>query len=551
MFLNAAEKDDGPTGLDWREAGVYSQASGCQKTNSGLYGMTGRTADLSVADYEKGGSVSKLSLWKRISYVCALCAVAPIASPAQTFTSLVSFNGTDGSDPFAGPLAQGFDGNLYGTAVYGPTLCDFDTGTVGCGTVFKLTTDGTLTAIYDFSYTQWSPQAGLVLGTDGNFYGTTTLGGDLSQDQCTDDLGDNVGCGTVFKITSEGELTTLHSFDYTDGANPQAELLLAADGNFYGTTLNGGANGYGTIFEITPGGNLTTLHSFGVSDGSNPATALVEDINGNFYGTAGGGAYGWGTVFKLAPGGTLTTLYNFCPQPGCSDGSFPNGLVRAADGNFYGTAGAGGTSAFCTDTGGCGTIFKITPAGALTTLYNFCSLHKCADGDGPSAGLAEGTDGNFYGTTIEGGSGGCSSTSFCGTVFKVTPGGVLTTLHSFDVTDGSTPQGSLVQSTDGRLYGTTSNGGTYRDGTAFRESVGLSPFVEPVPTSGKVGAEVVILGTDLKGATSVTFNSTAATFTVVSNSAITTTVPNGATTGKIQVTTPGGNLTSNLKFRVP
>jgi uncharacterized repeat protein (TIGR03803 family) len=521
----------------------------CGRRISGSYPSC--CADILRLNCDKGGSVSKLSLWKRISFVCAFCAATAIASPAQTFTSLVSFNGTDGSVPFTGPLVQGFDGNLYGTTLYGPTLCDYDTGTVGCGTVFKLSSAGALTTIYDFNYTQWSPEAGLVLGTDGNFYGTTFLGGDLSQDQCTDDLGDNVGCGTVFKITSEGKLTTLHSFDYTDGANPKAGLLLAADGNFYGTTLNGGTNGYGTIFEITPSGNLITLHSFDMSDGSSPYTALVEDSNGNFYGTADGGANGYGTVFKLAPDGTLTTLYNFCSQTGCSDGSFPNGLVQAADGNFYSTAAAGGTSTFCTGTGGCGTVFRITPAGSLTTLYNFCSLNECADGDGPSAALAEGTDGSFYGTTIDGGSGGCSSTSFCGTVFKVTPEGALTTLHSFDVTDGSTPQGSLVQSTDGRLYGTTSSGGTYRDGTAFRQSVGLSPFVESVPTSGKVGATVVVLGTDLKGATSVTFNGTAATFTVVKNSAITTTVPDGATTGKIQVTTPAGTLTSNVKFRVP
>jgi len=187
----------------------------------------------------------------------------------------------------------------------------------------------------------------------------------------------------------------------------------------------------------------------------------------------------------------------------------------------------------------------------VTTLYNFCSLSGCADGSLPIARLAVGTDENLYGTTSDGGSGtGCSSTSFCGTIFKLTPAGVLTTLHSFDMTDGSDPEGRLVQATDGKFYGTTAGGGSYHDGTVFRLSVGLSPFVEPVPTSGKVGAAVVILGNNLNGTTRVTFNGTTTVFAVVSSSEITTTVPKGATSGKIQVTTPSGTLTSNVKFRV-
>ncbi|HEV2383243.1 MAG TPA: choice-of-anchor tandem repeat GloVer-containing protein [Terriglobia bacterium] len=232
--------------------------------------------------------MSKPSLWKRLSSVCALCAVAAIASPAQTFTSLVSFNVTDGALPYYGPLAQGFDGNLYGTTASGQLNCFYDKGRTGCGTAFKITTAGALTTIYNFSSAQWEPEAGLVLGTDGSFYGTTCLGGDLSQSQCIDDLGNDVGCGTVFKITSQGKLTSLHNFEYTDGANPASELVQATNGNFYGTANNGGANFYGTIFEITPSGNLTSLHSFDFNDGAFPS-ALVEDSNGNFYGTTTSG----------------------------------------------------------------------------------------------------------------------------------------------------------------------------------------------------------------------------------------------------------------------
>jgi len=148
------------------------------------------------------------------------------------------------------------------------------------------------------------------------------------------------------------------------------------------------------------------------------------------------------------------------------------------------------------------------------------------------------------GTTIYGG-----GNNF-GTVFRITSGGVLTTLHSFNSTDGTGPYGGLVQATNGKLYGTTSEGGTNNDGTLFSLAVGLGPFVETLPTSGKVGAKVMILGSHLTGATAVTFNGTAATFTVVSSTAINAAVPTGATTGKVQVTTPSGTLMSNVVFRI-
>jgi uncharacterized repeat protein (TIGR03803 family) len=337
-----------------------------------------------------------------------------------------------------------------------------------------------------------------------------------------------------------------------DGYYSEAGLIQASNGDFYGTTTFGGAGGVGTVFRITPGGKLTTLYSFcsqsNCTDGEYPEAGLVQATNGNFYGTTygGGGANGRGTVFKITPGGTLTTLYSFCPQSGCPDGGSPQaGLIQATNGSFYGTTFAGGAHDL-------GTVFKITPGGNLTTLYSFCSVGypDCADGDLPRFGaLVQATNGDLYGTAPSGG-----AQIYYGTIFKITPGGTLTTLYSFcpqsGCPDGDDPRGTLVQDTNGNLYGTTFAGGANGFGTVFSLSVGLGPFVETQTTSGKIGAAVKILGTNLTGATSVTFNGTTATFHVVSSSEITTTVPTGATTGKVKVVTPHRTLTSNVNFRV-
>jgi uncharacterized repeat protein (TIGR03803 family) len=355
-------------------------------------------------------------------------------------------------------------------------------------------------------------------------------------------------------------LSSLYSFcrqpNCSDGAEPGAGLILAADGNFYGTTSIKGA-GHGTVFRTTQSGTLTTLHSFTGTDGSE-ANALIQATDGSFYGTAyGGGANnsctpgGCGTVFKISPSGMLTTLYNFCSRPNCIDGFQPGGgLVQGADGNFYGTTYGGGT-------GSGGTIFKITASGALTTLYSFCSAPNCADGFGPGVGLIQATDGNFYGTTVGGGTGAVGG----GTIFKIAPNGMLTTLYSFcsqsNCADGSNPEAALLQATDGNFYGTTANGGNSANchsapagcGTVFRLSTGLGPFVETQPTSGSPGTPVTILGSNLAGTTTVSFNGTPATFTA-SASEISTSVPAGATTGTVQVTTPAGTLTSNADFQV-
>jgi uncharacterized repeat protein (TIGR03803 family) len=477
-----------------------------------------------------GISMMLAALWLCASGSQSAAQTYTITDSGTTFTTLHSFDGTDGNKSFAG-LIQATNGNLYGTTYYG--------GARNSGEVFEITPGGTLTTLYslcsksgctDGEYTYAVP----VQGTNGNFYGTTYLGG-------SNDL------GTVFKITPSGTLTTLHTFGGTDGSQPLAGLVQGTDGNFYGTTYYGGSQGDGEIFKITPSGTLNTLHSFcsqtACKDGRNPFAGLVQAVDGNLYGTTYiGGAHGYGTVFKITPSGTFKTLHSFCSQSGCLDGEFPQtGLVQATNGNLYGTTIVGGNY-------GSGTIFKITPSGTLTTLYNVCSQSGCPDGNYLHAGLIQATDGNLYGVMEIGGA------NNGGTIFRMTLSGTLTTLYNVcsqpACADGQYPAAGLVQDTNGNLYGTTADGGTNGDGTVFSLSVGLGPFVETLPTAAKAGAAVNILGTNPTEATSVKFNGKAATFTVVSSSDITTTVPAGATTGEVQVVTTSGTLLSNVSFRV-
>jgi len=471
-----------------------------------------------------------------------LCASAAMSLSGQTFTTVFSFDLTDGGLPFAG-LVQGSDGNLYGTTQAG--------GTTLAGTTFKITAGGALTKLHTFCSQSGcadgdGPQSNLLQGSNGTFYGTTYSGG--ANDK-----------GTVFKMTAKGKVTTLHSFagSPTDGANPYAGLIQATNGDFYGTTGAGGAGpgaGAGAVFKMTPNGTLTTIYSFctqtGCPDGEAPYAELVQASNGNLYGTtASGGAHFAGTIFEITPAGVLTTIYNFCSLSNCTDGIAPrSALIQGTDGELYGTtvSSAAPLSA--------GTVFKVTLKGALTTLYTFCAQTGCSDGKSPYAGLVQGTDGNFYGMTYIGGD-EVNTSEGGGTLFKITPSGVLTTLKSFcsdsNCTDGVNPLGGVMQATNGDFYGMTTGGGAKSEGTVFSLSESLGAFVETQPTSGKVGAAVKILGTDLTGATSVSFNGTEAVFTVVSSSEISTTVPSGASTGKVKVVTPAGTLSSNISFRVP
>ena len=380
-------------------------------------------------------TLRELRCGRRFCAVFLFFAVTAIASPAQTFTTLVNFEYTNGSGP--NPLVQGVDGKLYGTTGGG--------GTNFSGTVFRVTAEGTLTTLYSFCYLSCLdgkiPSARLALSAGGNFYGTTEQGGNRS---CG-----GTGCGTAFKVTPGGMLTTLYDFDLSSGHLP---LVQASDGSFYGTMSTGGANGYGSVFKLTAAGQFTTVYSFCSKtycrDGYDPGS-LILGTDGALYGTTQlggvgtcGNGYSCGTIFRITTAGKLTTLYAF-PAGGAQGWSPDVQPVQGADGSFYGATTEGGAN-------NVGTIFKMTAPGKVTTLYSFCSAANCTDG-AYGANLVQGTDGNFYGTTPGGGDLSCGNFRFgCGAIFSMTPAGALTTLHTFENTDGNNPEG-LVQATDGNF----------------------------------------------------------------------------------------------------
>ena len=511
---------------------------------------------------------------------------------AQTYTDLFNFDGTHGTGPI-GILAQGRDGNLLGTTGYGGTNSNCSGG---CGVVFRVTPSGKGRVLYNFDGAHGGqPEGGLTLGSGGDFYGTTWEGGAN-------------GYGTIFKITKTGSLTNLYSFcaqsgcadgDYpaaapiqgadgnfygtasngtaykitssgaftslrlTDG-NSFAPLLQASDGNFYGTTINGGSNGDGTVLKMTPKGVVTIVHSFDDTDGASPYFAtVIQDADGNFYGTtAGGGSYGEGVVFKLTPHGAITVVHNF-PDPNYpNDGNYPwGGLVQATDGNFYGVTVNGGTD-------NCGVIFQITPAGAYSILYNF----DRKSGSNPESTPMQHTNGKIYGLA-EGG------TSGSGVVYSLdmglgpfvrlvsTSGKVEKTVEvlgqgftnttavafngtpaTFSVISDTYLRATVPSGTTTGPLTVTTPGGTLTSNKPFRVTPVILSFS---PTSGAVGTSVTITGNGLTQTTRVTFGGVKATsFTVNSDTQVMATVPTGAQTGHIAITTTGGWTWSTGIFTV-
>lgn len=458
----------------------------------------------------------------RVLALCLLAlTLAPFAS-AQTETELFSFDGNIAAGPKA-PLSQGIDGGLYGTTYYGGTGTCFDGAGIGCGVVFKITRRG-FKVIYNFQEGGLvHPENQFILGDDGNFYGTAST-------------------NTIFRVTPEGSLTTIYTFTGgISGSNPTG-IVQGFDGNFYGTTLYGGtpsefcSSGCGTVFKMTPAGVLTTLYSFCPQDycpdGENPVGALVQGADGNFYGTAeNGGLYKRGTVFKISPRGSFTLLY---PFEGNFSQPYPGGLIAATNGNLYGT-----TETF---------VYQITPEG------DFTNLSGLVGGGNPNL-VIQGTDGNLYATTQEGG------TYNYGMLLEMPTDGTASDLYNFAgyPDNGAGPFDSLVQATDGMFYGDTFEGGkaacNYGNdspgcGTIFSLDMGLGPFVAFVRSAGSAGQRFGLLGQGFTGTTSVSLNGTSASFTIKSDTLIVATIPAGATTGYVTVTTPGGTLTSNVEFHV-
>jgi uncharacterized repeat protein (TIGR03803 family) len=332
-----------------------------------------------------------------------------------------------------GDLYRHSDGNFYGMTQRG--------GTYDAGTIFKMSSTGTITVLRSLDYANDGayPYGELIKGNDGNLYGMTSSGGVSTS-------------GTIFKITTSGVYTVVKNFNYSNGANAQGHLVLSSDGNFYGATVSGGAAGSGVVFKMTSAGTITVLHSFnGGSDGLYCYGSITEGKDGNLYGiTNQGGTFGYGTIFKMnKTGSSFTVLRNL---NNTNDGGYSKSdLIQATDGNFYSMALSGGTN-------NQGTIFKITPTGTFNVIRNLGSTN----GQNPIGNLFQNTDGFLYGMAHGGANGG-------GTFFKVSTGGAFTLLHSFTwATEGGDPNGGLIRSTDGSLYGLTSTEGPNFGGTAFK-----------------------------------------------------------------------------------
>jgi uncharacterized repeat protein (TIGR03803 family) len=392
----------------------------------------------------------------------------PPPPPPLPLNVLSYFEGFNGGNPFSA-LVLGADGNFYGTTQYG--------GTNGYGTIFSLTVSGTLTNLVSMDSSNAYPHAGLIQGTDGNFYGTSGYGG----------TNDN---GTIFCLSTNGTLSTLASFNESvTGAYPSTALVQGIDGNFYGTTSQGGADGEGTIFKMTPDGELTNLVSFNNSNGAYPYGALAQGTDNSFYGTTFyGGAYGAGTVFRITTNGALTTLFSFNGLNGYPYAT----LVQGMDGSFYGTTEYGGTN-------GDGSVFSVTTNGEF---LNLASLNYDVSGGYPTAALVQGTDGNFYGATSSGGTFGTTyygGTYGGGTIFRLTTNGTLTTLLSFSNTNGLSPEGGLVEGVDGNFYGTASYGGLgfngyYNSGDGVVYRLGAGPVAAPPTIVGQPAGPIVPAG---------------------------------------------------------
>jgi uncharacterized repeat protein (TIGR03803 family) len=454
-----------------------------------------------------------------IAPICVVLLALGFASQplhSQTYTDLHDFQcPTEGCRPsYPAILAQGRDGNLYGTMSGG--------GKFNFGSVFKITPSGAVTTLYDFNAggsDGFLSVSGLILGGDGNFYGTTYSGGANN-------------AGTFFKITPAGALTTLHSFTNTDGF-PVAPPIQGPNGNYYGITS--GNTLISTAYSMTPSGTYKLLNPAlpGISFGP-----MIVGKDGNFYGTTeSGGVLGAGTVFRMSPTGVVKIIYNF---DGHANGGFPQGpVVQGNDGFLYGTTSGGGLVS-----NPVGVVFKLSTGGKITVLHSFDAA-DLSDGKSPYAGLVAATDGNFYG----GSSGSQGGLAQYGALFKITKSGSYSVQHLFDFTHGQTPSATAMQHTNGVVYG-LSGGGSTNSGVFYSLAVGIPSSVSLMPTSGTAGQTIGILGNGFNGTTSVTFGSASASFNVVTDTYMTAVVPASGTTAVVTVTAPSGALKSRQIFKV-
>lgn len=533
------------------------------------------------------------------SIFCAVLLVgplSPVAAQGQTYTVLHEF-GTGTNDPEApqgmNAIAQGRDGNLYATATNG--------GSSNNGAFFYVKPSGTLDLIYSFDFDPGNnPYSGVTLGTDGNYYGTTennaegpgtiykiTPAGVATALHTFANTGDGAcpwavpieatnglyygtttsfcnSDSTIYKITSAGVLTTLYTF--TGGNNVTAPLVQGTDGNFYGVTQSGGASNDGVIYKMTPAGVVTILHTFAGSDGAEAYVGLIQATDGNFYGaTFSGGTSNAGVAYKITPAGVYTVLHNF---NGSTDGSGPaSSLVQASNGKLYSVTLTGGSS-------GDGTIYSLTTTGTFAVLFNFDG----ANGSSAESPMRQNTNGVLYGETKTGGDlslcgSGCGvfysfnvgAPAFAGLVSTAADQGAKVGILGQGFSSSSVVKFDGVQATTIAVTGTTFISATIPAGaltgpvtvktgtTTLTSDVTfrvLPTFPSFSPTSGPVGQVVTLTGTGLTQTMKVTFNNKSAAFTVVSDTEVTATVPTGATTGKIAITTKGGSVTGATSFTV-
>ncbi len=436
----------GPTPLDY-----FWQENGCA-----IPGATNATYTTGTLQLSDSGSQFSCVVTNAFGAITSSVAVLTVVSSPWHL-----FSGSDGANP-AAALVQGNDGDFYGTTEKGGANLE--------GTVFKLTTNGTLTTLISFNqvFNGAFPSAGLVQAGDGIFYGDTQDGGETPG-----------GTGILFAMTTNGALGSLTLFDGGNGSLPTASLVAGSDGNFYGTTFEGGNSminnglGGGTVFRVTTNRTLTTLVAFTGTNGLYPEAGLTLGQDGNFYGTTeAGGVNNHGTVFRVTASGVLTTLVSF----NGTNGNFPEAApVQGGDGNFYGTTVSGGASNL-------GTVFRMTTNGLLTTLVSF----NGTNGSAPQAALVQASDGYFYGTASSGGAYGD------GTVFRMRPDGLLTIILTFAGINGADPEAALIQGADGCLYGTTFSGGIVfygafsGSGTIYRLAVASPPAIVAQPLSQTV-----------------------------------------------------------------
>ncbi len=449
-------------------------------------------------------AVSALTL-----FAVAALALIPQAS-AQTVEVVRSFNAGGSLQYPIGPITQGRNGTLYGT-----------TQSMEYGSIFSLRLNGDVTATFAFDQADGEiPYTGITLGTDGNFYGTTELGGASNY-------------GVLFQLAPDGAETVLHQFTgASDGSYPGGAPIEASDGNLYGTTGNGPDSSEGTVYKYEPKtGAFTTIYSGSAAYGA--LGPLLQASNGNLYGTASeAGASNCGAIFQVTVSGALVSESAFpCGSGGTGDPV--SGLIQASNGEFYGVSKYGGNDL--------GTIFRMSADGVVTIAHSFAGT----DGEYPYGGLAQATDGNLYGTATGGGKRGL------GTIYRVTLDGGFTELYSFTSPTGESPAGTLLQDTSGLMYGTAYLDAQYGYGSVYSLNMGLGPFIAFVLPVGSEGQSAQILGQGFTGTSAVTFNGVPATsFKVASDTFLTAIVPSGASTGKVVVTTPGGALTSNVNFRI-